>query len=354
MARMTEFLNSCACYILIFERSSQAIRRSLFHEMDPDCVRQYDEYFASICPRREYSLKHPDVQLFADYSHIDEGAMERDEFYRYLKDFHLRYYLAAKVADTADSTAYVTFQRTKRQGHVQDPELKKISLLLPHLERAVELNQRLGSIETRLDAFEDVLDRNASGIVLLDDHGNVAFMNAAARDIVGRNDGLSVHRQRLSAAQKIDSQKLNERVRASISNLSSNALDLSGRIAITRPSGQRPFVVEIFPLRQSEAIFAPNSRVSAVVFIVDPEATVVPSRDTLISLFGLTTTEAKLAIRLADGGSLKEAGDALGIAKETARFHLKAVFQKTETSRQSELVRLLVSGIAGSAGEPKT
>jgi DNA-binding CsgD family transcriptional regulator len=57
-------------------------------------------------------------------------------------------------------------------------------------------------------------------------------------------------------------------------------------------------------------------------------------------MFGLTPAEARLATTLATGAALDDITDAFGIARETARKRLKAVFAKTATSRQAELVTL--------------
>ena len=61
----------------------------------------------------------------------------------------------------------------------------------------------------------------------------------------------------------------------------------------------------------------------------------------------MTGAEAKLASPLVSGMALQEIAPQLGIARETARNQLKAVFAKTETHRQGELVALLSTLGAG-------
>ena len=61
----------------------------------------------------------------------------------------------------------------------------------------------------------------------------------------------------------------------------------------------------------------------------------------------MTGAEAKLASLLVSGMVLQEIARQLGIARETARNQLKAVFAKTETHRQGELVALLSTFGAG-------
>ena len=87
-------------------------------------------------------------------------------------------------------------------------------------------------------------------------------------------------------------------------------------------------------------VFGPSLAV-LVVTDLELEAHPAPPEEALRAAFGLTAAEARLAAQLVGSGSLNAAADALGIAKETARNQLKAVFAKTGTHRQAELVALL-------------
>lgn len=59
--------------------------------------------------------------------------------------------------------------------------------------------------------------------------------------------------------------------------------------------------------------------------------------------FSLTRQETRIAAALVDGLTVKEIANAFGVSSETVRQHLKAIFAKTNTHRQAELVSLLVS-----------
>lgn len=64
--------------------------------------------------------------------------------------------------------------------------------------------------------------------------------------------------------------------------------------------------------------------------------------------FGLTKAEARLALHLAEGSSLASAAQAVGVKLTTIRSQLQQIFAKTGTSRQSELVAMLLSRAYGS------
>ena len=68
----------------------------------------------------------------------------------------------------------------------------------------------------------------------------------------------------------------------------------------------------------------------------------MPETAFLQATFDLTPAEARLVLRLVAGDSLKSSAKALGIGYETARTTLKAVFHKTGTCRQTELVLLVI------------
>jgi DNA-binding CsgD family transcriptional regulator len=71
------------------------------------------------------------------------------------------------------------------------------------------------------------------------------------------------------------------------------------------------------------------------------------SIELLRSHFGLTPAEARVALHLVAGETLRSAEVKLSISYETARTHLKNIFNKTGTSRQAELVIVIVTALPG-------
>ncbi|HUI27247.1 MAG TPA: helix-turn-helix transcriptional regulator [Candidatus Kryptonia bacterium] len=68
-----------------------------------------------------------------------------------------------------------------------------------------------------------------------------------------------------------------------------------------------------------------------------------PAAPALQARYGLTVTEAGVAVQLAQGRSLAEIAGTLGICINTARVHLQHIFAKTGTRRQAALVHRLLS-----------
>jgi DNA-binding CsgD family transcriptional regulator len=81
-----------------------------------------------------------------------------------------------------------------------------------------------------------------------------------------------------------------------------------------------------------------------------PDLAGLPGVVRLRAEFGLTKAEARLALRLAEGSSLASAAQAFNVKLTTIRSQLQQVFAKTGTSRQTELVAMLLSGGHGARG----
>ena len=76
------------------------------------------------------------------------------------------------------------------------------------------------------------------------------------------------------------------------------------------------------------------------------------SIDLLQCHFSLTPAEARLALHLVAGETLRSAAVKLSITYETARSQLKNIFKKTGTRRQAELVILILTAVPGCVGAP--
>ena len=69
--------------------------------------------------------------------------------------------------------------------------------------------------------------------------------------------------------------------------------------------------------------------------------------DLLQRHFGLTQAEARVALHLVAGETLRSAEVKLSITYETARTHLKNIFNKTGTCRQAELLVVILTALPG-------
>lgn len=65
---------------------------------------------------------------------------------------------------------------------------------------------------------------------------------------------------------------------------------------------------------------------------------------TVSAAFGLTPAETRIALALTQGRPLAQIATDFGISRTTVAFHMRNIFHKTGTSRQAELVAVLLTG----------
>ena len=86
------------------------------------------------------------------------------------------------------------------------------------------------------------------------------------------------------------------------------------------------------------------------LLLFDPERNRQVPTGLLRHRYQLTAAEERIALRLLQGQDIKEIADCLRLSRETVRAHLRAIFRKTETRRQSELISRLLQGRLAFAG----
>jgi DNA-binding CsgD family transcriptional regulator len=113
---------------------------------------------------------------------------------------------------------------------------------------------------------------------------------------------------------------------------------------LPRPGGG-PLAVYAMPLiAETPDLF---QRANAILVIVDPDANREVRSDFLARAYRLTPAELRLANALAKGSDVKEISELFSISLHTARTQLKSLMAKTGTSRQSDLIALLIKASFG-------
>jgi DNA-binding CsgD family transcriptional regulator len=238
-----------------------------------------------------------------------------------------------------------------------------LSLIAPHLHRASQAARQLGALRNYQDSLLATLGRLTVGLLLADAEGRVCFANETADALLACGDGIGLERggdrgtpSRLRAATPPATIEL----RALISRVAglASAADAGqatpedcpeyASMALRRPPGKRPLSVLAVPLMQRSAAAtlwnAMDRRAAVALFVTDPNHT-TPSAgiaaNTLRVIYGLTGSEAEVAVAVAKGEGLEAVARQRGVALATIRTQVQRAFDKTGARGQVELVRLV-------------
>ena len=186
------------------------------------------------------------------------------------------------------------------------------------------------------------------GVLTVDRSLQVYFANPAGQALIQRGDGLRLVRGRLCASTSDETRLLSLAV-GSVADRSSDGAPPTRSaagppnpvVSVADDADTKTYRVVVAPLGPAGIA----SAVAEAVLFVDtpPEADAATEAQVFQHAFQLTRAEARLAAHLLSGASLTEAADKLGVAHNTVRSQLRAVFEKTRARRQADLVRLLAS-----------
>lgn len=305
---------------------------------DADFDRIYREKWARN-PWADRNIRQPMGAAFTTDALLDLATLERTEYYQaFLRPLDIAHGLSTLLAGNTDFLAGMTISRSRRAGAYDQAEVEAFQALVPHLQRAAQIQLRLAGWAPRALLAVEALDRLAMGVVLLDARGDMVFANAAARRIAERHDGLVLERGRLSAAAAKDRERL-RRLIVDALKLGGGDVSAGGGGMTVASGGGRPLQLLVTPLvgTAAEALACRG----AAVFIRDADARRGPDADLLQQLFDLTPAEARVAALIAAGAGVAEAASATGIGANTVKTHLARVFAKTGARRQSELAALV-------------
>jgi DNA-binding CsgD family transcriptional regulator len=238
--------------------------------------------------------------------------------------------------------------RDRARGSYDRWDLAALALLIPHLQSAARTMLRLNVLDALTGALEQSWNRLAYGVILLGPKGRILWSNQAGERVLSRNDGLGARAGALYASIKGINGKLQALVGQATSAGTSLSLADGGVLSVPRCPPARPLSLTVSPLREAPSGtlgLSEAHRPVAVVFVSDPDAEDTPSSVLLRRLFDLTGREAALAGLLVRGLDLREASEEMGVSLTTVRTHLGQVFVKTNTHRQSELIRLLLKSV---------
>jgi DNA-binding CsgD family transcriptional regulator len=308
--------------------------------LDPE----YKPALPQYCACRAYFCRRGANQpLGAVY--MPETFMSREEhcrteiFNKWYKPQGMEAIMRANLLIEGPVSTVVTVGRRYSEGDFGTGEIQLFAALIPHLQRAVQLQLRLAGLDRPPTSSAEMLNRLLQGVLLVDASARVIFANSAAEKTLRAGGGLFLGHDGLRAATPAETRLL----RQTISNCAEPRDELGGaggRLRLSREH-RAPLSVLVIPHR-ARLSWIDLLRPRAILFITDPEEAAVVRRDSLRQDFGLTPAEAGFTREVLKADGLQAAADRLGISLTTARTHLAHVFDKTGTRRQAELVRLIL------------
>jgi DNA-binding CsgD family transcriptional regulator len=281
--------------------------------------------------------------------------MKNPIYYReFLLEQDIRYLCAGVIFGMEYAPHPITglsLYKGHKEGKFSEADRQIVSLLIGHLSRGLATMFHLGDLEMRVASSCAALDLLSVGVVLIGARGNVVFANKKAHTAFSARTAVMLRagnpladaegwiQLRDAALQNT----LDSVIRTTTMHDPMTAPHISTGLSIPYADATETITLQIAPLAIQNEFSAGTNEARAIVFMYDSSIKIKLDRGALQSLYALTDTEIVIAHALLTAESLRDIAAQLGNSENTVKKHVQALFHKTQTNRQAELIRLLLS-----------
>jgi DNA-binding CsgD family transcriptional regulator len=272
-------------------------------------------------------------KVVTDQDIVTPNEMERLPYYNEIVvPYGLRWF-AGIVFRAGHGLWAIGIHRSPQQGPFEANDKRVLAHLSQPLTEVASLSTAIGRIA--LSSATNALNAVRQPAIAIDRLGFVLDANSGAEALFDESIRVSSRRLVVDDAEaKICLEKLTDRLRNA-----SDTVTLPCEPIVIRRREKSPVVVRVLPVHGAARTPFLGARVLLTFTVIEPKPG--PKAALLSKAFALTPAEARLASIIAEGLNPDRAAEDLGISKITARNQLRAIFTKTATHRQSELVALL-------------
>ena len=301
-----------------------------FHGREDSAVetgrREYIESVSLTDPVLKWIRQHPGAGACESAHVIPEAEYHRQEVVKWSRSRIGASHWSVFYCQPIEEFSFVlTFFSEGNDGRPTRRQLALQRLLYENLERALRLAARAPDF-----AADD------SALIAIDAAGHALSLSRRAEELLSQQGELVISGGLLTARCAETARHLQQAIKAAID---SGSGDRGRSIRIAGDSAHSNLVLIVSPLPPL-LNHLPLRGPAALVRIVEVDRG--PSHLSEHShIFDLSPREVEIASALLEGHSKESLAASLGLSRNTVRNHVQALFRKTGTNRQADLIRIL-------------
>lgn len=262
------------------------------------------------------------------------------EFYRqFLAPQVIGHTLHIVVSVEGARVSHVMLTRNPHELDYGEQEIEIARCFAMHARRAQESQRHVSRLRMVQSGLLNVIDNAAIGVAILDPPELVYLSETCESILVSL--GAPPSRSRNVAAQSHPNAARIYFPRVVAEAVNNHTLKGTTRLIVDRPDIGRQLLVDIRPFAFDEPSIH-EGRTGLAVTFYDLGQSIAVDEELLQSAYELTASEARICSLLANGERVEELSARLKIRPNTARTHIKRIFGKTGSTRQAELVKLIM------------
>jgi DNA-binding CsgD family transcriptional regulator len=173
---------------------------------------------------------------------------------------------------------------------------------------------------------------------LVDGAGMIRRTNRDAERWLQADDVIGAKFGRLVTRNADDQARLTHLIKTATQPI---AIAEGGSLSISAGEAGPHARIVVLPVGRNEQSHLDDWETKAVVVIANQEQQRAIAPELLKNTYGLTASEIKVVLGFANGQTLENLSENLGVTLNTVKAHTQHIFQKTGLHRQADLVRLV-------------
>ncbi len=264
-------------------------------------------------------------------SYVSREQFDRHEYYKFMRKYGVGDSVLMNIS-SAKEELYFVLQNGLSEDSPPPDDVPHFHAIRTRLLTAMQLARHIDA--SKIMGMAAAFETSNIGCIFFNRKGLVTLTNPKADGLF--TGDLRISRGEVRGSSANDTARFNRELKIAIQT-PGQSTDALSPVRLSRP-GRRPLVVRFERFGTHLADVFLHS--CAVALIEDPDEDMRLKPETLMALFDLTPAEAKISLLVASGLSAVDIASQHGAGYETVRSHIRSIFQKTGTGRQSELSAL--------------
>ena len=305
---------------------------------------EYVRTYHCVDPRIPLLLKSNAGDWLYDQDVFDASMATTSPYYRdLLIPYGARYSASTKLFDRDGEVVLIAFLSHLGMPGFSAQHRETLRSLTFHLREAATIYQQTRKLTTAAFAGTELLHRMRRPALLLGTDRGVTFMNEKARHFLADNNALLLSRDRLTALDKQTNDELAIASKTIVRDIPQRGALKRHIIRLASSHGKATAALSLTAFVPSQSMYAFGTEAQVLVLIHERAIHLAPDILLWEAAFNLTPAQSRVALEIFQGRSTLEAAESLQIAQTTVKSHLKEVYWKTATGRQSQLISALAS-----------
>ena len=327
---------SCSCGILFAASpTTQVLFRDEVSRGDPQLMQTYRQHWVSTDMRIAAGATMPVGEPHNERQLVDKSKWNRSSLLNeFLLPSDYPFMLATWLHKSVHKVVALTFEGSIRRGPFDENDTRKLTRLIPHVQRALAIRDRLEAHEIRASALTSVVEQSHIGVIMLDQRGRILEATGLAERLLKAGCGMRRASDYALWLREPAGSQLRQWVMTGLPPKDNS----QGCLSVPRGGGLHSISLVVTPMPAVRVAWT-GADPRWLVFVFDPEQRVKPSAELISRELGISAREGEIAVLLSLGHTLSSVATQLGISLHTVRVHLKHIFEKTGAHSQSDLVR---------------